>query len=182
MNRVETREDNLEERAKPLKSSMSRRSFLGTSLAIGVGTIGGGLLATAAPTASATDKNKDKNKDKGGGLTKGDADILRFLAAAEIIETDLWQQYNELAGIQDKRNSEVPGGTGNAAYTAAVAKLDEDMAQYIHDNTDDEISHAAFINAFLASKGADPVNLDQFRNLPSSQATGATRKSNDSRT
>ena len=105
MNRVETREDNLEERAKPLKSSMSRRSFLGTSLAVGVGTIGAGLLATAAPTASATDKNKDKNKDKGGGLTKGDADILRFLAAAEIIETDLWQQYNELAGIQDRRSS-----------------------------------------------------------------------------
>src|SRR6266850_3230172 len=87
MNRVETREDNLEERVKPLKSSMSRRSFLGTSLAVGAGTIGAGLLATA-PTARA----KDKDKDKDGGLTKGDAAILRFLAAAEIIETDLWQQ------------------------------------------------------------------------------------------
>ncbi len=169
MNRVETREDNLEERVKPLKSSMSRRSFLGTSLAVGAGTIGAGLLATA-PTARAKDKDKDKDKDKGGGLTKGDADILRFLAAAEIIETDLWQQYNELAGIQD---SEVPGGSGNPAYTAAVQELDEDMDQYIHDNTDDEISHAAFINAFLASKGADTVNLDQFRTLPSSEATGA---------
>jgi hypothetical protein len=82
----------------------------------------------------------------------------------------LWQQYNELAGIQDK---EVPGGSGNPAYTEAVAVLDEDMAQYIHDNTDDEISHAAFINAFLASKGADTVNLDDFRTLPSSKATGA---------
>jgi hypothetical protein len=47
------------------------------------------------------------------------------------------------------------------------------MNQYIHDNTDDEITHAAFINAFLVSKRADPVNLDQFRTLPSSQATGA---------
>jgi hypothetical protein len=47
------------------------------------------------------------------------------------------------------------------------------MDQYIHDNTDDEITHAAFINAFLVSKGADPVNLDEFRTLPSSQATGA---------
>jgi Ferritin-like domain len=171
MNRVETREDNLEERVKPLKSSISRRSFLGTSLAVGAGTLGAGLLATA-PTARAKnkDKDKDKDKDKGGGLTKGDADILRFLAAAEIIETDLWQQYNELAGIQDK---EVPGGSGNPAYTEAVAVLDEDMAQYIHDNTDDEISHAAFINAFLASKGADTVNLDDFRTLPSSKATGA---------
>jgi hypothetical protein len=108
--------------------------------------------------------------DSRGGLPRGDADILRFLAAAEIIEADLWQQYNELAGIQD---SEVPGGTGNPAYTAAVEVLDSDMAQYIHDNTDDEITHAAFLNAYLASKGAEPVNLDQFRTLPSSQATGA---------
>src|SRR5437879_3766125 len=151
-------EDNLEERVKPSKSFLSRRSFLGKSLAVGAGTIGAGLLANA-PTARAS-----------GGLTRGDADILRFLAAAEIIEADLWQQYNELGGIQD---SEVPGGTGNPAYTAAVEVLDEDMDQYIHDNTDDEITHAAFLNAYLASKGGEPVNLDQFRTLPSSQATGA---------
>ena len=158
INRVETRKEDSEERVKPLKSFLSRRSFLGKSLAVGAGTIGAGLLANA-PTARAS-----------GGLTRGDADILRFLAAAEIIETDLWQQYNELAGIQD---SEVPGGTGNPAYTNAVKVLDGDMDQYIHDNTDDEISHFTFINAYLASKGADPVNLDQFRTLPSSQATGA---------
>ncbi len=156
--KVETREDNSEERVKPLKSFLSRRSFLGKSLAVGAGTIGAGLLANA-PTARAS-----------GGLTRNDADILRFLAAAEIIETDLWQQYNELGGIQD---DEVPGGTGNPAYTAALAVLDEDMDQYIHDNTDDEISHFTFLNAYLASKGAEPVNLDQFRTLPSSQATGA---------
>jgi TatA/E family protein of Tat protein translocase len=100
----------------------------------------------------------------------GDAAILRFLAAVEIIETDLWQQYNELAGIQD---SEVPGGSGNPAYSEAVAVLDEDMDQYIHDNTDDEISHAAFINAYLRAHGVEPVDLDRFRNLPSSKATGA---------
>src|SRR4029077_2412347 len=99
-----------------------------------------------------------------------DADILRFLAAAELIEADLWQQYNELGGIQDP---EVPGGTGSPAYTAALQVLDGDMNQYIHDNTDDEITHAAFLNAYLTSKGAEPVNLDQFRTLPSSQATGA---------
>jgi hypothetical protein len=150
--------ENLESRARPSKSSISRRSFLGKSLAVGAGTIGAGLLANA-PAARAS-----------GGLTRGDASILRFLAAAEIIETDLWQQYNELAGIQD---SEVPGGTGNPAYTNAVKVLDGDMDQYIHDNTDDEISHFTFINAYLASKGAEPVNLDQFRTLPSSQATGA---------
>jgi hypothetical protein len=105
-----------------------------------------------------------------GSLTSGDAAILRFLAAAEILETDLWQQYNELGGIQD---SEVPGGSGNPTYTAALAVLDSDMAQYIHDNTEDELTHEVFINAYLASKGADTVNLDDFRTLPSSQAAGA---------
>ncbi len=158
MNKAETQDKNVEERVKPLKSFLSRRSFLGKSLAVGAGTIGAGLLANA-PTARAS-----------GGLTRGDADILRFLAAAELIEADLWQQYNELGGIQD---SEVPGGTGSPAYTAALQVLDGDMNQYIHDNTDDEITHAAFLNAYLASKGGEPVNLDQFRTLPSSQATGA---------
>jgi len=125
---------------------------------VGAGTIGAGLLANV-PTARAS-----------GGLTAGDEAILRLLAAAELIEADLWQQYNELGGIQDP---EVPGGTGSPAYTAAIQVLDEDMDQYIHDNTDDEITHAAFLNAYLASKGAEPVSLDQFRTLPSSQATGA---------
>jgi hypothetical protein len=137
----------------------SRRSFLVEGAAVGVGTLGAGRLLTDASPAFAS-----------GGLTKGDAAILRFLAAAEILETDLWQQYNELAGIQD---SEVPGGTGNPDYTDAVAVLDEDMDQYIHDNTDDEISHAAFINAYLKAHGAQTVNLDKFRTLPSSKATGA---------
>jgi hypothetical protein len=117
-----------------------------------------GLLGDASPAFAS------------GGLTRNDAAILRFLAAAEIIETDIWQQYNELAGIQD---TEVPGGSGNPAYHDAVAVLDEDMDQYIHDNTDDEISHGAFINAYLKAHGAEPVNLDHFRTLPSSQATGA---------
>src|SRR2546423_13911286 len=111
MNKVETLEDNLEERVKPLNSFLSRRSFLGKSLAMGAGTIGAGLLANA-PTARAQE----------AAPTQGDFDILRFLAAAELIEADLWRQYNELAGIQD---AEVPGGTGNPAYTAAVAVLAE---------------------------------------------------------
>jgi hypothetical protein len=162
MNKVETLEDNLEERVKPLKSFLSRRSFLGKSLAVGAGTIGAGLLAKTL-TAQVSDANSR------GGLTRGDADILRFLAAAELIEADLWLQYNELGGIQDP---EVPGGTGSPAYTAALQVLDGDMNQYIHDNTDDENTHAAFLNAYLESKGAEPVNLDQFRTLMGSTATG----------
>ena len=138
--------------------STNRRSFLAKGAAVGAGAVGAGLFADTAVA------------DARGGLTKGDAAILRFLAAAEILETDLWQQYNELAGIQD---SEVPGGSGNPAYTEAVAVLDEDMNQYIHDNTDDEFSHFTFINAYLRAHGVRPVNLDKFRTLPSSKATGA---------
>jgi hypothetical protein len=132
-----------------------------TGLAAGAGTVGSGLLANGVTAFADDDK---------AGLTRGDAAILRFLSAAEIIEADLWQQYNELGGIQD---SEVPGGSGSAPYTAALKVLDGDMDQYIHDNTEDEFSHFAFINAFLTSKGRDAVNLDQFRTLPSSKATGA---------
>ena len=147
---------------EPSQASTSRRSFLRTGLAVGgAGAIGAGLLANGLPAFAAAGS---------GGLTPGDAAILRFLAAAEILETDLWQQYNELGGIQD---SEIPGGSGSAAYTAALQVLDSDMPQYIHDNTEDEMSHFTFINAYLVSKGVDPVNLDQFRTLPSSKATGA---------
>jgi len=151
-------EDNLEKRIKPRTRSISRRSFLGTSLAVGAGTIGAGLLANARA-----------EEDHHHGLKRGDAAMLRFAAAAEILEADFWIQYNELSGIQDP---EVPGGTGNPAYTDALAVLDEDMAQYVHDNTDDEITHHQFLNAYLVSKGAAPANLDAFRTLMGSTATG----------
>lgn len=140
----------------------NRRSFLKKGVAAaGVATLGAGLLATA-PQAS--------GEEGSGRLTPGDAAILRFLAAAEILETDLWQQYNELGGIQD---SEVPGGSGSPPYILALQQLDGDMPQYIHDNTEDELTHEVFINAYLASKGAQTVDLDAFRTLPSSKATGA---------
>src|SRR2546421_9493409 len=152
----------MEHNAQQSKDSTSRRSFLLKGIVVG-GAIGTGLVASGLPAfAEAGD----------GSLTSGDAAILRFLAAAEILETDLWQQYNELGGIQD---SEVPGGSGNAVYTKALSVLDADMAQYIHDNTEDEMSHFTFINAYLIAKGADPVNLDKFRTLRGSQATGAQK-------
>src|SRR3977135_243938 len=143
----------------------NRRSFLKKGvLAAGAATAGAGLLATRLSAVS------HGPEEKSGRLTPGDASILRFLAAAEILQTALWQQYNELGGIQD---SEVPGGSGSPLYTAALKVLDGDMDQYIHDNTEDELTHEVFINAYLASKGADTVNLDRFRTLPSSKATGA---------
>jgi len=141
---------------------VGRRSFLRK-----MGIAGASL---APVTALLLKGGKALGKELRRGLTEGDVAILRFLAAAEILETDLWQQYNELGGVQD---AEVPGGSGNPAFTAALQNLDSDMAQYIHDNTDDENSHQMFLNAFLQSVGAQPVNLDRFRTLPSSQATGA---------
>lgn len=148
-----------------IKGPANRRAFLKNGIvAAGAATVSAsGLLAGRVP-------GFDHEDEKRGRLTKGDAAILRFLAAAEILETDLWQQYNELGGIQD---SEVPGGSGSPLYTAALKFLDGDMDQYIHDNTEDELTHEVFINAYLASKGADTVNLDRFSTLPSSKATGA---------
>src|ERR1051326_4186459 len=135
-------------------AAVGRRRFLrslgltGVAVASGIGFIPGGLA------------DMDNPHKKHKPIRRGDADILRFLAAAELLETDLWQQYTELV-------------MGNAPYGAALANLDEDMAQYVADNTDDEMTHADFLNAYLVSQGADPVNLDAFRTLPSSPATGA---------
>ena len=148
------------------RSLANRRSFIKNGLAAaGTASVGAGLLVNSSSLFG------EDREERGGNITKGDAAILRFLSAAEIIETDLWIQYNELGGVQD---NEVPGVTGGSPkYTAALQKLDGDMPQYIHDNTEDEISHFQFINAYLVSKGASAVNLDQFRTLPSSKATGA---------
>jgi Ferritin-like domain len=152
-----------------LRNSGNRRSFMKSGLA----TIGTATMGAALATDSSLAFAERGPKEDRGGITKGDAALLRFAAAAEILETDFWVQYNELGGVQD---SEVPGGSGNPAYTEALAALDEDMAIYIHDNTDDEFTHQNFLNAYLASKGADTVDLEQFRTLPGSTATGASGK------
>jgi hypothetical protein len=127
-----------------------------------------GLMVAGAATVCA----ESRTLAIGGSLTTGDAALLRFAAAAEILESDFWIQYNELGGIQD---SEVPGGSGNKFYTAKLQNLDSDFPQYIHDNTDDEITHFTFLNAYLVSNGAAPVNLDQFRTLEGSTATGVNK-------
>jgi hypothetical protein len=146
-----------------MKTATNRRSFLRNGLTAGAA----GLLATN------TSAFADNDFDQSGRLTRGDAAMLRFAAAAEIIETDFWVQYNELAGIQD---NEVSGGTGNSAYHDAVSQLDGDMDQYIHDNTDDEFTHQNFLNAYLASKGAATISLESFRTLQGSSATGSSGK------
>jgi len=152
---------------RSVKPGSSRRSFLKRgAFAAGAATMSSSLFERGL-----TAFGREGREEKSGKLTKGDAALLRFAAAAEILETDFWVQYNELGGVQD---SEVPGGTGNVLYTNALSMLDTDMAQYVHDNTDDEFTHQNFLNAYLVSKGADPVNLDKFRTLQGSSATGSS--------
>src|ERR1700738_3745450 len=150
-----------------IETNNNRRAFLKKgALAAGAVTAGAGLLARGLPALG---------EEKSGTLTRGDAAILRFLAAAELIETDLWIQYAELGGFQG--TAEVPGlKGGNPLYTDALTILDGDMPQYITDNTDDEITHQQFINAYLKSKGADTVDLSHFATIPGSTATGSSGK------
>jgi hypothetical protein len=154
-----------------LKTCSNRRAFLKKGIATGA--IGVGVGFNLFGNSSSVLAQSEGPEESSGSLTSGDAALLRFAAAAEILESDFWVQYNELGGIQD---SEVPGGSGNPIYTAKLQKLDADFPQYIHDNTDDEITHFTFLNAYLESKGADTINLEPFRTLPGSTATGSSGK------
>ena len=147
-----------------VKRSVNRRSFLKTGMLAGsAATVGAGLIGNLKPAYGQSSR-----------LHEGDIAILRFLAAAEIIESDLWVQYAELGGIGNNQPIEVDPNQPLNAYQTALSNLDGDGPQYITSNTLDEISHAAFLNAYLESKGAQPVNLDAFRTLPGSTATGSS--------
>jgi len=150
-----------------IKPGTNRRKFLQNGMfAAGAATMSAGLLGGGLSAYG-----QDREDNDGPPISKGDFAILRFLSALEQIEEDLWIQYSELGGIQDNEVSGVNGG--NSLYTAALTILDGDMAQYIHDNTDDEISHHRFLNNYLASKGQQKVDLSHFATLPSSKADGA---------
>jgi hypothetical protein len=147
----------------PLHPS-NRRSFMKQALLAGTATAGAGLIETKSASGQTLAIPP----------TLGDIAILRFLAAAELIEADLWQQYAELGGLTPGQLPvETAPFTPMNTYQAALMNLDSDGPQYISSNTLDEQSHAAFLNAYLLSKGARPVDLDEFRTLPSSQAAGA---------
>lgn len=141
---VVSRARQTEEMRSPAKR-FGRRSFV-KGLAVA------GALLMPVGQAFAEDK---KNKPKQNGITNGDADILRFLAAAEIIETDLWQQYEDFA-------------LADSPYTDALEAIDDDMPSYIAQNTNDEFSHENFLNAFLVKSHERPVDLERFRTLPGS--------------
>ena len=130
---------------------LARRTFL-RNVGLGAALLapGAALLSSSAKALAKNGNEKEKN-----ALTRGDVAILQLLAAAELIETDLWKQYNELGGVK----------APDSGYKAGLVILDGDQPQYIADNTDDEISHAAFLNAYLKSKGEQEVDLNHFATL-----------------
>src|SRR5437773_109176 len=136
---------------------LARRSFL-RNLGLGAALHALGATLLSGP-GKAWAKNEKRKKNK--ALTRGDVAILQLLAAAELIETDLWQQYNELGGVD----------APDSGYKAGLVILDGDQPQYIADNTDDEMSHAAFLNAYLKSKGEQEVDLSHFATLSPSQVS-----------
>src|ERR1700678_4561664 len=146
---------------------VDRRSFMKSGLlAGGAAAVGAGLLANGT-SARAQETSR---------LGAGDAAILRFLAAAELIESDLWMQYAELGGIGNNPPIEVAPNQTLNPYQMALSNLDTDGPQYIASNTSDEVSHATFLNAYLESRGAEPVNLSQFETLPGGTASGSSGK------
>ncbi|MGD0986162.1 MAG: twin-arginine translocation signal domain-containing protein [Candidatus Sulfotelmatobacter sp.] len=152
-----------------LERPSDRRSFLKKSLVAGAAaTAGASILGHGLPLFA--------QQTSSAGITKGDVAILRFLAAAELIESDLWIQYAELGGIGKLPPIEVDPNEKLNPYQVALSNLDSDGPQYISSNTLDEVSHANFLNAYLESKGADPVNLSEFAVLPGSSASGSTGK------
>jgi hypothetical protein len=147
-----------------MNRTANRRSLLQKGALAGAATVGAGLLGAGKVAFG---------QSSSSGLKKGDVAILQFLAAAELIESDLWIQYAELGGIGDNPPVEIDQNEQLNNYQVALSNLDGDGPQYISSNTIDEISHAAFLNGYLESKGADPVNFDEFRTLQGSTATGA---------
>src|SRR6266403_1893333 len=103
------------ETAKPQTSITNSSGRLGRRTFMKRLGLGGAALVPASTLLSG--KPLARAAGFGGGLTSGDVAILKFLAAVEILESDLWQQYNELA-------------SGNESYQFALNVLDGDQATY----------------------------------------------------
>src|SRR5580692_6303418 len=154
-----------EEPLPSISGSVGRRSFMKGSLLAGGALVGAGLLANGTLAHA-----------QSGSLSQGDIAILQFLAAAELIESDLWIQYAELGGIGKLPPIEIAPHEHLNPYLIALSNLDSDGPQYISSNTRDEVSHATFLNAYLVSRGAQPVDLTPFATLKGSTAQGSTGK------
>jgi hypothetical protein len=151
------------------KGSVDRRSVLRNGLLAGGAAVGAGFLGASKQVFG-------QRADSAGSLSPGDIAILRFLAAAELIESDLWTQYAELGGIGKNKPIEVDPNQSLNNYQIALSNLDPDGPQYITSNTLDEVSHANFLNAYLRSKGAETVDFKEFESLPGSTAKGSSGK------
>jgi hypothetical protein len=138
-----------------------RRSFMKIGAAASVATLGAGLLGSSTNAAASTIGENAKDV----APTAGDIAILQFLAAAELVEQDLWIQYADLAAH-------------NPQYREVLSNIDADGPTYAAQTASDEGSHANFINAYLKSVKAEPVNLDAFRTIASPSVTGANPKGN----
>src|SRR5208282_4022276 len=168
LNSIKRRGAGMEKTNSLMNRAVNRRSLLKTgALAGGAVAIGAGLMSSDA---------RAFGQDGEDRLTKGDIAVLRFLAAAELIESDLWIQYAELGGLTSGVPIEVNQSQSLNSYQTALSQLDPDGPQYITSNTLDEVSHATFLNAYLESKGAEPVNFIEFETLPGSTASGSSGK------
>jgi hypothetical protein len=150
--------ESMEQRSKQPEGMNSRRSFLGKGLALGVGTVGAAMLNSSLALGGVSAASNDE-------ITDGDVAILKWLAAAELIEADLWNQYAVMSA-------------NNPDYQAALTNVDDSSPRYALDTTDDETSHHLLINAFLRANGQQPVNFDKFRTIPSPKVPGATKTPN----
>ncbi len=163
----------MEKHESVIKRPVNRRSLLKSGMLAGGAAVVGAGTGLFSGGKSAFGQEFALGQGSGRGLTKGDVAILRFVAAAELIESDLWTQYAELGGIGNNPPIEVDPNQQLNSYQAALSNLDGDGPQYITSNTIDEISHATFLNGYLESKGADPVDFSEFETLQGSTATGA---------
>jgi hypothetical protein len=135
-------------------SITNRRNFLRAGAAASAA-----LAITGVTNVTAQVTNNDLDL-----VTDGDIAILQFLAAAEILEDDLWQQYDELA-------------ENHVAYNQALRRIDRSLVRYINDDRDDERSHHLLINAVLQRIGQRRgrnlvVNLDPFKVIPPPNVSG----------
>lgn len=136
--------------------TVDRRHFLKRlGLAGAAAPLGATLLSGGAPAIA-------RAQSAPAGYTQGDIAILRFLAMAELLGQDLFGQFAEVA-------------VNNKPFQAALQRINFDLPNYLKQTARDEASHAVFVNAYLQRIGQAPVNLDAFRTLPGSQATGSAR-------
>ena len=132
----------------------NRRSFLKSGLKVA----GAATLAPTLLSAKAIAQTGVSNAPP----PPGDLAILKFLAAVEIVESDLWTQYSLLAA-------------NNPGFNRGLTNLDPALVRYNHDILRDESSHALFINAALEAVGQPGTNLDAFRTLQMPQVDGSNR-------